>query len=72
MYMTLQQPDQAAFSVDKCASALGIDEFSLLSRIQMGDINAVRARSGEIMIPETELERLAPAPLRAPPDESAE
>jgi hypothetical protein len=72
MYMTLQQPDQAAFSVDQCASALGIDEFSLLSRIQMGEINAVRARSGEIKIPESELERLAPSSLRATPDESGE
>jgi hypothetical protein len=72
MYMTLQQPDQAAFSVDQCASALGIDEFSLLSRIQMGEINAVRARSGEIKISESELERLTPSSLRATPDESGE
>jgi len=72
MYMTLQQPDQVAFSVDQCASALGIDEFSLLSRIQMGEINAVRARSGEIKIPESELERLTPSSLRATPDESGE
>jgi len=72
MYMTFQQPDQAAFSVDKCAHALGIDEFSLLSHIQMGEINAVRARSGEIMIPESELKRFAPSSLRAPPDESGE
>jgi hypothetical protein len=72
MYMTLQQPDQAVFSVDKCADALGIDEFSLLSRIQMGEINAVRARSGEVMIPESELKRLAPSSFRAPPDESGE
>ncbi len=72
MYMTLQQPDQAAFPVGKCADALGIDEFSLLSRIQMGEINAVRARSGEIMIPESELKRLALSSLRELSDESAE
>jgi hypothetical protein len=69
MYMTQEQPNQTALPTDKCASALGMDEFSLLTRIQTGDIKAVRARSGEIMIPETELERLVPAPLRAPPDE---
>src|SRR5580692_5057255 len=72
MYMTRQRPDQAAFAVDTCASALGIDEFSLLSRIQMGEINAVRARSGEIKISESELERLTPSSLRATPDESGE
>lgn len=60
MYMTQEQPNQTALSIDKCASALGIDEFSLLSRVQTGDIKAVRARSGEVMIPETELERLVP------------
>jgi hypothetical protein len=72
MYMTQQQADQAAFSVDQCASALGIDEFSLLSRIQMGEINAVRGKSGEIMISESELQRLAPSSLRGPPNESGE
>lgn len=69
MYMTQEQPNQPALSIDKCASALGMNKFSLLSRIQTGDIKAVRARSGEVMIPETELERLVPAPLRASPDE---
>jgi len=46
MYMTRQRPDQAAFAVDTCASALGVDEFILLSRIQLGEINAVRASLG--------------------------
>src|ERR1700691_1483339 len=64
MYMTRQRPDQAAFAVDTCASALGVDEFTLLSRIQTGEINAVRASSGEIKIPESEMERLAPASRR--------
>jgi hypothetical protein len=64
MYMTRQRPDQAAFTVDTCASALGVDEFTLLSRIQMGEINPVRASSGEIKIPESEMERLAPASRR--------
>ena len=72
MYMTLQQPDQAAFPVGKSAAALGIDEFSLLSRIQMGEINTVRATSGEIMIPESELKRLALSSLRELSDESGE
>jgi hypothetical protein len=64
MYMTRQRADQAAFAVDACASALGVDEFTLLSRIQTGEINAVRACSGEIKIPESEMERLAPASRR--------
>src|ERR1700677_4009715 len=69
MYMTQEAPNQSALSIDKSAAALGVDEFSLLSRIQAGDIKAVRARSGETMIPDTELERLVPASLRAPSDE---
>src|SRR5580700_7598558 len=70
MNMTRQRPDQVAFAVDTCASALGVDEFTLLSRIQMGEINAVRASSGEIKIPESELERLAPASRRGAAQET--
>ena len=48
-----------ALTIDKCASALGVDEFSLLSRIQSGDITAARLRSGEMAIPVDEVERLS-------------
>jgi hypothetical protein len=64
MYMTQQEPNQLAYSVEESASSLGVDEFSLLSRIQAGEINSVRARSGEIKIPKSELERLAPGSQR--------
>jgi hypothetical protein len=66
MYMTQQEPNQLTYSVEESAASLGVDEFSLLSRIQAGEINSVRARSGEIKIPESELERLAPASRRGP------
>jgi hypothetical protein len=48
-----------ALTIDKCASALGVHEFSLLSRIQSGDITAARLRSGEMAIPVGEAERLS-------------
>jgi hypothetical protein len=48
-----------ALTISKSASALGIDEFSLLSRIQAGDIIAARLQSGEMGVPVSELERLS-------------
>ena len=50
MQITNEKPGQAALATDKSAAALGLDEFSLFSRIQTGEINAVRSRSGEMMI----------------------
>ncbi len=69
MDMTRQEPNQIAYSVEQGASSLGVDEFSLLSRIQAGEIKAVRARWGEIRIPESEFERLAPGSWRGPAQE---
>src|SRR5205823_5195265 len=66
MQVTTERPDQAALTIDKSASVLGIHEFSLLSRIQAGEIKSTRARSGEMAIPESELERLAPNVNTAP------
>ena len=63
MQVTTERPDQAALTIDKSASALGLHEFSLLSRIQAGEIKSARARSGEMVIPESELERLARTPV---------
>jgi hypothetical protein len=51
--------EAGALTVDKCASALDVNEFSLLSRIQSGDITAARLRSGEMAIPVDEAERLS-------------
>jgi hypothetical protein len=48
-----------ALTIGKSAFALGIDEFSLLSRIQAGDIVAARLWSGEMAVPVSELERLS-------------
>ena len=48
-----------ALTISKGASALGIHEFSLLARIQAGDIAAARLSAGEMAIPTQELERLA-------------
>jgi len=63
MQVTTERPDQAALTIDKSASVLGLHEFSLLSRIQAGEIKSARARSGEMVIPEDELERLARTPI---------
>src|SRR6266702_1021885 len=60
MQVTIERPDQAALTIDKSATLLGLHEFSLLSRIQAGEIKSARSRSGEMLIPESELERLAP------------
>ena len=57
------RPDENALTIDQSASVLGLHQFSLLSRVQAGRINSVRARSGEIMIPASELERLARSPI---------
>jgi hypothetical protein len=55
-----------ALTIGKSASALGIHEFSLLSRVQAGDIIATRLWTGEMAIPISELERLSK--LSIPPD----
>ncbi len=60
-----------ALTISKSASALGVHEFSLFSRIQAGDINAARLWSGEMAIPISELERLSKLSiysLAVPPD----
>ena len=59
MQVTSETPDQKALTTHESAAVLGLDEFSLLSRIQAGEINAVRARSGEMKISESELEQFA-------------
>jgi len=60
-----------ALTISKSASALGIHEFSLFSRIQAGYITAARLWSGEMAIPISELERLSKLSiysLAIPPD----
>jgi hypothetical protein len=63
MEVTIERPEQAAVPMDRSAIALGLDEFSLFSRIQTGEIKAARARSGEMVIPRSELEHLAGGPV---------
>ena len=65
MKVMKETPGQSALAIDKSAAALGLDEFSLLSRIQAGEIKVARATSGEMVIPESELERLAGGPVSA-------
>jgi hypothetical protein len=65
--------EQEALTISKSASALGVHEFSLFSRIQAGDIIAARLWSGEMAIPISELERLSKLSiysLAIPPDKS--
>ena len=52
-----------ALTIGKSAFALGVHEFSLLSRIQAGDITPARLRSGKLAIPVSELERLSKLPI---------
>src|SRR2546423_1657703 len=63
MQVMKETPGQSALTIDKSASLLGLHEFSLLSRIQAGEIKSTRLRSGEMAIPESELERLARSPV---------
>ena len=63
MQVMNETPGQSARTIDKSASVLGLHEFSLMSRIQAGEIKSTRARSGEMAIPESELERLARSPV---------
>ncbi len=67
MQMKHQRLENGALPIDKSASVLGLDEFSLLARIQAGDIVVARARSGEMVIPESELERLIGMPVNSLP-----
>lgn len=71
MHVMTERPDENALTIDRSARALGLDEFSLFSRIQAGDISAVRARSGEMKIPGGELEQLAGGPVSAQATEDA-
>lgn len=59
MQITSEKPGQTALAIDRSAAILGLDEFSLLSRIQTGEISAVRGHLGEMLISENELERAA-------------
>ena len=63
MQVMNERPDQTALTIDQSAALLGLHEFSLLSRIQAGEIKSTRLRSGEMAIPESELERLARSPV---------
>ena len=65
MKVMKETPGQSALAIDKSAAALGLDEFSLFSLIQAGEIKVARATSGEMVIPESELERLAGGPVSA-------
>ncbi len=58
MQVMSERAERGSVAIDQSALALGLDEFSLLSRLQTGEIAAVRARSGEMMIPDSELQRL--------------
>jgi hypothetical protein len=57
--------DENVLTTDSSAAALGLDELSLLARVQTGEVKVARARSGEMVIPESELERIAGGPVNA-------
>ena len=45
MQVMKETPGQSALTIDKSASLLGLHEFSLMSRIQAGEIKSTRLRS---------------------------
>jgi hypothetical protein len=62
-----------ALTISKSASALGVHEFSLFSRIQAGDITSARLPLGEMAVPNSEMERLSKLSIHSlaiPPDKS--
>lgn len=63
--MRVTTDTSGALTIDQSASGLGVHEFSLLSRIQAGDITATRMPSGEIAIPADELERISRLSVRS-------
>ena len=63
MQATNERPEQEVLALEQSASLLGLHEFSLLSRIQAGEITEVRLRSGEMAVAASELERLARTPM---------
>jgi hypothetical protein len=68
MQVTQERPEDNALTMEKCSATLGLAEFSLFSRVQTGDIKAVRARSGEMLIPNGEVERLVNGFANKPSD----
>jgi len=66
MKMMHEVPEENVLPIDKSAAALGLDEFSLFARVQSGEITVARERSGEMVIPVSELERFAGGPVAAP------
>lgn len=68
------ESEQNTLTIGKSASALGVHEFSLFSRIQAGDITPTRLRSGILAITVSELERLSKLSIHSlaiPKDQSA-
>jgi hypothetical protein len=66
MKVMSERPGKDALTIDQSAGVLGLHQFSLLARMQSGEVQCARARSGEMLIPGAELERLAGAPVTAP------
>jgi hypothetical protein len=72
MEITNRASVQETLTIQQFAFALGLHEFSLFARIQNGDINPIRLRSGIMAISIAELERLSKHsihPLAIPPDQ---
>jgi hypothetical protein len=75
MNTTNDTSGHTALTIRQSASALGLHEFSVFSRIQAGDLTATRFPSGIIAIPVTTLERLSKLSIHSlsiPPDKPDE
>jgi hypothetical protein len=65
--MNMQTGADIGLNIETTARFLGIPQFSLFARIQTGEVEMIRGRSGEILIPTKEVERLANSPIASLP-----
>jgi hypothetical protein len=65
--LNMQTGADIGVNVETTARFLGVPQFSLFARIQTGEVEMIRARSGEILIPTKEVERLANSPSASLP-----
>jgi len=61
--------DEIGLSIPEAARRLGMDSFSLYGLIQLDKVLPQRARWGELVILEVELDRILETPSAAPEDD---
>ena len=61
--------DENGESIPKAAKRLGLDSFSLYRLIQLDKVRPQRARWGELVILEVEMDRILQTPSASPEDD---